>query len=103
MAVAVIDRFEVIKINEHDRGLRAVALHISDRASELAFKAAAVENVQQWIDVRARLQLPDARTRNSDLALQPVDFRQQQGCRRKLVVRARFGLWQTHVCPLGES
>src|SRR5262245_5935724 len=103
MAVAVIDRFEVIKIDEHDCGLRAVALHISDRASKLAFKAGAVENVQQWIDVGARLQLPHAGTRNSDLALEPVDFRQQQGCWPKLVVPAPFGLWQTHGCPLGES
>src|SRR4029450_10818024 len=99
MAVAVIDHFEVIKINEHDRGLRTVALPPTDRASELAFKAAAVENIEQWIDVGARFQLPDACTRDRDLALEPVDFRQQQGCCRKLIVQARFGLWQAHVCP----
>ena len=59
MAVAVVDALEAVEIDEHQRGLGPVTLHMRERPLELALEAAAVEDVEQRIDVGAGLKLSD--------------------------------------------
>ena len=59
MAVAVVDRLEAIEIEIDQRRSRAVAADIAERAIELALKTTPVEDIEQRIDVGARLQLGD--------------------------------------------
>ena len=77
MAIPVVYRFEAVEIDEHQSGLRAVTLHMGERALELALEAAAVEDVEQWIDVGARLEFADPRTRDGKLAFETLIFGQQ--------------------------
>ena len=77
---------------------------MSECALELALEAAAVENIQQRIDVGARLEVADARARDGKLALEALDFRPEatrpvEKSRRKDVLS---GL-ETHVFSPRES
>jgi len=74
--MAVVDQFKAVEIDVHQNGLRAIALHIGERAFKFAFKPAAIENIEQRIDIGARFQLPNARARNGNLAPEPFDFGQ---------------------------
>jgi hypothetical protein len=50
---------------------------MGQRAFELAFETAPVEDIQQWINIGARLQVADARARNSELAFEAFIFGQK--------------------------
>jgi hypothetical protein len=76
MAMAVVDGLEAVEVDEHKRGLRAIPLHIGNRAFEFALKTTTVEDIEQWIDVGARLELSNARARNGNLALKAFDLGQ---------------------------
>ncbi len=86
MAMAVVDCLEAVEVDEHQRGLCAVALDVRKRALEFALEPAAVEDIEQRIDIGTRLQLPNARARNGNLALEPLDLGQQWSCWRKFVM-----------------
>ena len=102
VAVPVVDRLEAVEVDEHQRGGGAVAFHIGERALELAIEAAPVEDVEQRIDVGARLQLGDLPFRLDQFGLEPFDLRQQQGGgrhRRMTAVRI-IGLVRGHASEL---
>src|SRR5512139_976065 len=86
MAIPVIDFLESVEIDEHEGGLRAVALHMRKRALELALKTAPVEDIEQRIDVGARLELSDTGARHSKLALEVLVLGQHRSDRRNLIV-----------------
>ena len=88
MAVAVVDPLEAVEIDEHQGGLRSVALHMRERPLELALETAPVENIEQRIDVRPRLKLADAGARDRQFALQALVLGKQRRKRRKLIVNA---------------
>ena len=67
VAVLVVDRLEAVEIDEQQRRLAFVALQIGERALELALEAAPVEDVEQRIDVGARLQFGDLALRAGDI------------------------------------
>jgi hypothetical protein len=50
---------------------------MGQRTLEFAFEAAPVENIQQRIDVGARLKVADAGSRNSKLAFETLIFGQK--------------------------
>ena len=47
MAMTVVDRLEAVEVDEQQRGLRAVALYMGERALEFALETAAVEDIEQ--------------------------------------------------------
>src|SRR5262249_49885919 len=87
---------EAVEIDEHQRSLRAVALHMGQRPLELTLESAAVEDVEQRIDVGTGLELADARAGDRKFAFQPLGFGQQRGDRWKLVGEA--WLRKAHMC-----
>src|SRR5262249_8410757 len=97
VAVEVVDRIEIVEVHEHHRGRCAIAFGMGERAFEFALEPAAIEDIEQGVDVGARLELTDAGTRHRELTLQTLDFGQQRRLRRKLLAHARFSLRQTHV------
>ena len=74
MAVAVVHRLEAVEIEIDQRRAGAVALDVSERPLELALEAAAVENVGQWVDIDARLEIGDTRPRCFKLRGKPIDL-----------------------------
>src|SRR6266508_6751466 len=74
VAVAVVDRLEAVEIEVEERRARSVALHIGERALELALEAAPVEYIGEWIDVGARFERRQLAARRRQLALEPLDL-----------------------------
>ena len=56
VTVPIIDCLEAVEVDIDKRGRGAVALHVSERALEIAFSAAAIEDIEQRVDVGARLE-----------------------------------------------
>jgi len=103
VAVAVVDRLEIVEVHEHQRGRGAIALGMGVRAFEFALEPATIEDIEQGVDVGARLELADAGTRHRELALETLDFGHQRGLRRKLFAHAWFSLRQSHVWTSSAS
>src|SRR5207249_4480341 len=74
VAMTVVDCLEGVEIEIEQRGARAVALHVGERALELALEAAPVEDIGERIDVGARLERRHPGARRGELALKPFDL-----------------------------
>jgi hypothetical protein len=74
VAVAIVDRLEVVEIEIDQRRARAVTLDVSERALEFALEAAAVERLGERIDVDPRLELANAGARSFEFAGKPLDL-----------------------------
>jgi hypothetical protein len=74
VAVAVVDRLEIIEIEIDQRRAHCVTLDVSERAREFALEAAAVERFREWIDVDPGLELSDARMRSLEFGRKPFDL-----------------------------
>src|SRR5262249_17100218 len=98
VAIPVVDYLESVEVDEHQDGLRAVALDMSERPLELTLEAAPVEDVEQRIDVGARLKLADAGARDSQFALEAFNLGKQRSNRWKLIIYT--WLRKTHVSAL---
>lgn len=77
VAMAIVDRFEAVEIDEQQRRLAFVALQISKRALEFALETAAVDYLEQRIDVGARLEIGDGGACLREFGLEPLDFGQK--------------------------
>jgi predicted transcriptional regulator len=84
MPVPVVDVLEAVEIDEHQDGGRGVTPRISDSAPQFALEGAAVEHVEQRINVGMRLELDNALLRRRQFAAQPIDLRLQGGHRVSL-------------------
>src|SRR6202007_1964491 len=90
------DRLEAIDVKHDDRAARVIALDVGNRAIELALKTAPVEDIEQEIHIRRRLQLVDARLRLRQLGPEPANrrFGVVGSCRRPGSCRwLRRGRW----------
>ena len=106
VAVLIVDRLEAVEIDIKQRRRRAVALDISQRALQLALEAAPVEDIEQRVDVGARLKLGDAGASLVQLALEALDLGAQQRGRREVAAcHASLRPIGAHNSPrsLGES
>ena len=76
MAVLIVDGLEVVQVDEDQARGGAVALHMRQRAIELALEAAAVEHVEQRIGFDLLLKMADALARGAELGIeffQPIE------------------------------
>ena len=67
VAVAIVDGLEIVEVHEHQRGRCTVALGMGEHTFEFALEPAAIEDVEQGVDVGARLKLTDAGARDRKL------------------------------------
>ena len=74
VAMTVVDRLEPVEIDVDQDRAGLVALHIGERALQLALEAAAIDQVGERIDLGARLQGRHAAAGGRELELEPIDL-----------------------------
>jgi len=84
MAVAVIHRLETVEVKVDQRRRGSITPHIGKRTVQLAFEATPIEDVEQRIDIRLRLEFGHLRAGGGKFRLQPVNLSGK--------LRGRFGV-----------
>jgi hypothetical protein len=74
VAMAIVDRLEVVEIEKNKRRARAVTLDVSERALEFSLEAATVERLGERIDVDPRLDRANSGARSFEFAGKPLDL-----------------------------
>ena len=70
MAMAVVDHLEVVEIDENEPRLGLVALHMSEAAIKLSFKATSIQNVEKRVSLDLRFELTDPLPGGREVVLQ---------------------------------
>ena len=70
MAKSIVDRLEVVQIDENDGRASLVAVHLQNRPRQLSFEASTVEDVEQAVRFDSGFKLFDLRASCRELSLE---------------------------------